>query len=164
MTFISIESPYSNVNPNIVNRNVCYALLAIKDSINNYNEASYAAHLLHTQLVFNGKPYYVGDWICRIPIVLNYFDGIKREKVLKLTNNVRKKADKIVLYVDFGITPGMEHARKFAIENNIPIEERNLPEHMLKSLPNVNKQNSNILFLAISSLVVSLGIYLWNVL
>lgn len=135
MSFISIESPYSGKTHQEVIRNVCYALLAVKDAAMNHDEASYASHLLHTQLVFNGRPYYVGDWICKFPSALSHFHGLDRKRVLELTNEARKKVDRIVFYTDLGFTPGMEHARQLAEKEGIPTEERKLPPSWLSNLP-----------------------------
>jgi|APSaa5957512493_1039668.scaffolds.fasta_scaffold89195_2 hypothetical protein len=132
-TFISMESPFSNPDHKLLKRNICYGLLAVKDAALNYNEVSYAPHLLHTQLVYKGNHYYVDDAICKSDKLGDFF-GVGRERILEMTNCVRKKADKIVFYTDFGMTNGMKFAEKFAIDNDIFIEKRKLPKEMLKLL------------------------------
>jgi hypothetical protein len=126
-TVVSIESPYNNKDPEILNRNINYAILALKDSCKNYNNAAYAAHLLNTQYVKAGQHNYVSDDI---------YDefGVGREKAIELTHAIRLKADKIVFYIDFGYSSGMLAAKDLAVKYNIPWEERYLPEYMMKEV------------------------------
>ena len=124
---VSIESPYNNVDPMILKRNINYAILAMKDSAKNYGESPYLSHLLLTQTVNNKEHIYIDD------NVVDPF-GIGREMALNITNEFRKRVDKIVFYVNFGYSNGMLFAKDFAIKNNIPIEERYLSDEMMTAL------------------------------
>lgn len=119
-----IESPYHNDDHKLLKRNICYAILALKDATTNYGNAAYASHLLNTQFVLNGSHYYVGD------DVADKF-SVGREAVISITHAIRMKSDKIVFYVDFGYSRGMLAAKNVALENGIPIEERRLPKVMM---------------------------------
>ncbi len=128
MQVVSIESPYSNSNPQILHRNICYAILALKDSTLNYGEASYASHLLNTQCVSAGQHLYVDD---KQPDKF----GVGRDQAIAITNTMRMKADKIVLYTDFGISMGMQIAKDIGNKYQIPVIERQLPKIMMDELP-----------------------------
>ena len=127
MQFVSIESPYNNADPNILKRNINYAILAVKDATKNYNNAVYAAHLLNTQYVQGGEHGYLSD------NVRDKF-GVGRDKVIEITHLIRLRADKIVFYVDFGYSNGMLAAKEVAENNDIQMEERRLPADMMKEL------------------------------
>lgn len=127
MQFVSIESPYNNADPNLLKRNINYAILAVKDATKNYNNAAYAAHLLNTQYVQDGEHGYLSD------DVRDKF-GVGRDKVIEITHLIRLRADKIVFYVDFGYSSGMLAAKELAEKNGILTEERRLPEEMMKEL------------------------------
>lgn len=122
--FVSIESPYHNLDPLILKRNINYAILAMKDSSKNHNEIPYPSHLLLTQTVVNNQHVYVDDTIVD-PL------GIGRELALNLTNELRKRVDKIVFYVNFGYSNGMKVAQQIAITHGIPIEERYLSDEVM---------------------------------
>jgi hypothetical protein len=116
-----------NSDPLILKRNINYAILAMKDSSKNYNEIPYLSHLLLTQTVVNNNHVYVDDTI------VDPF-GIGRELALNLTNELRKRVDKIVFYVNFGYSNGMKVAQQIAITHGIPIEERYLGEELMLSI------------------------------
>lgn len=121
---VSVESPYNNADPKLLKRNINYAIMAVKDSTRNYGNAAYASHLLNTQYVEGGEHCYLSD------DVDDKFD-LSREQVIAITHALRKKADKIVFYVDFGYSGGMLAAKDLASRYGIPIEERTLPKEML---------------------------------
>jgi len=122
---VSIESPYHNTDPAIIKRNINYAILAMKDSVKNHNEIPYLSHLLLTQTVVNKEHVYVDD---------TFTDpfGIGRDNALELTHGLRKRADKLVFYINFGYSNGMLAAKDLAIKYNIPIEERYLSDEIMK--------------------------------
>ena len=124
---VSIESPYNNKDPKILKRNINYAILSLKDATRNYGNAAYASHLLNTQYVENGEHRYIDD------DTEDKYD-CDRETVIEITNTFRRMMDKIVFYIDFGYSSGMLAAVRFAKEHKIPIEERTLPEEMLKEV------------------------------
>ena len=104
---VSVESPYHNTNQDILNRNINYAILAVKNETRSGN-AAYASHLLNTQYVDNGKHFYIND------DVHDRFD-CSREEVIRITNELRLKADKLVFYIDFGYSNGMITAKNLAM-------------------------------------------------
>ena len=124
---VSIESPYHNTNPIILQKNINYAIMAMKDSAKNYNEIPYLSHLLLTQVVINGNYMYTNDNI------IDHF-GIGRDNAINLTNELRKRVDKIVFYIDFGYSNGMNIAKQIAIDNNILTEERYLPATFMNNI------------------------------
>lgn len=121
---VSIESPYNNVDDALRERNIRYAILCMKDASLNHNEAAYASHLLNTQTVINGRHLYVSD---------DTFDPFDHDykTVIAMTHAIRARCDKIVFYVDFGMSSGMKSALDLANEKNIPTEERHLPADWL---------------------------------
>jgi hypothetical protein len=123
--FVSLESPFSNPDPKLLKRNICYGYLCAKDIARNFNEAVYASHLIHTPRVSNGIHAFADD------DVEDKF-GVGRDNILKLTNAARAKTDAIVFYIDFGMTQGMKFAEMFAKARGIPCEYRRLPNEMLK--------------------------------
>lgn len=125
-TFVSVESPYSNTDPGLLQRNINYAIMACKDCASNYNEAPYASHVIHTQIVSeNGTNGYVND-DCPDKF------GLGRDQAIELTNTARIHAQKIVFYTDFGFSSGLQIAKDVATQHNIPIEERKLPDDMMR--------------------------------
>lgn len=124
---VSIESPYHNVNPDLLHRNIRYAIMAVKDATANYGNAAYASHLLNTQFVQNKEHYYVDD------LHPDPYD-LTREQVISITHAMRLKADKIVFYIDLGYSNGMLAAKELAEKHHIPIEERFLPDHMMREV------------------------------
>ncbi|MBP7708464.1 hypothetical protein KA107_02170 [Candidatus Pacearchaeota archaeon] len=120
MAVISIETPYHNFDERIRQENICYAILCCKHAIREFNEVPYASHLLFTQVVLNGRHFYVPD---------NFEDkfGLGRERAIIMTDEIRKRVDKLVFYTDRGFSNGMRHAKELAIREKIPFEERKLP-------------------------------------
>lgn len=125
MVIVSVESPYHNTDPDLLNRNINYAIMACRHSIKFHGEAAYASHLIYTQTVREGEHGYVDD------NTVGEFD-LGRDEVIRITHEVRMRADKIVFYTDFGMSNGMKIAEKVAQENGIPVEYRKLPSEMLR--------------------------------
>lgn len=104
MILTIIESPYAGD----IERNVKYAKICMRDSLLR-GESPIASHLLYTQ-----------DGILD--------DDITEERQLGIDAGLawKKVAEKHVFYIDYGYSKGMEYARQYASNNNIPIEERRI--------------------------------------
>ena len=104
MKRVIIESPYAGD----IERNVKYARLCLKDSLNR-GEAPIASHLLYTQ---EG--------------VLD--DTIPEERILGIDAGLAWKsvAEKHVFYTDYGMSNGMQYAWDYAVEQSIVVEERKI--------------------------------------
>ena len=124
MTIVSVESPYHNEDPELLDRNIKYAIMACRHAIKFHGEAATASHLIYTQRVKDGVHEYVHDKI------VSEFD-LGRDEVISITNEIREKADKLVFYTDLGMSAGMKWAERIAKEKGIPVEYRKLPEKML---------------------------------
>lgn len=104
MRRVIIESPYAGD----VERNTEYARKCMRDSLMR-GEAPYASHLLYTQ-----------------PYVLD--DKIPDERKLGIEAGFvwGEVADATVVYIDYGITPGMQKGIERAIAAGHPVETRKL--------------------------------------
>ena len=104
MRLVIVESPYAGD----IERNVAYAREAIRDCLSR-GEAPLASHLLYTQ-----------------PGVLR--DGVPEERQLGIAAGLAwaKKADATVVYIDLGVSRGMEHGIADAVAAGRPIERRSL--------------------------------------
>lgn len=100
MRLVIIESPYAGD----VVRNTAYARAAMLDCLRR-GEAPLASHLLYTQ-------------------VLDDTDPAERTLGICAGHEWVPKADAVVLYVDLGISPGMDRARVLAQDLGIPVERR----------------------------------------
>lgn len=104
MRLVVLESPYAGN----VERNTAYARQCIKDCLRR-GEAPIASHLLYTQ-----------------PGVLN--DGVRDERKLgiKAGHSWISMAEALVVYIDRGVSVGMEQGIKEAERWEIPVEYRSL--------------------------------------
>ena len=104
MRRVILESPYAGD----IARNVLYARLCVRDSVLR-GEAPIASHLLYTQ-----------------PAILN--DSIPAERQLGIDAGLawRSVAEATVVYVDFGISRGMQYGIAAAEKAGIPVEYRKL--------------------------------------
>ena len=104
MKRVILESPYAGD----IDRNVEYARACVRDSLSR-DEAPIASHLLYTQ-----------KGILK--------DEIPEERMWGINAGLAWKevAELHVFYIDYGYSRGMEYAKQYATENNIPIEERRL--------------------------------------
>lgn len=102
MIRVILESPYAG----FIERNIQYARQCVKDCLKR-NESPIASHLLFTQMLD---------------------DNIPEERQLGIDAGLAWKevADKHVFYIDYGMSTGMEYAKKYATENNIEIEFRKI--------------------------------------
>ena len=104
MKKVIIESPYAGN----IERNIKYARACLKDSLNR-NEASLASHLLYTQ---EG--------------VLD--DTVESERMQGINAGLAwiEFADIHVFYIDYGMSKGMEYARRFSMGSGVKVEYRKL--------------------------------------
>lgn len=104
MKLVIIESPFAGD----VEANIEYARKCVKDSLSK-GEAPIASHLLYTQ-----------------PGILD--DNIPEERNWGIDAGLawRKVAEGTVVYIDRGISKGMEYGIKAAEESGIPVEYRNI--------------------------------------
>jgi len=104
MKCVILESPYAGD----VERNVAYAKRAILDSLVR-GEAPIASHLLFTQ-----------------PGILDDKDSTQRELGINAGHAWLSKADKIVVYEDYGISAGMTASILLASRMGVQAEYRKI--------------------------------------
>lgn len=104
MRLVIVESPYAGD----VEANVAYARRCVRDSLSR-GEAPIASHLLYTQ-----------------PGILD--DGVpdERQRGIEAGLAWRTVAHASVVYVDLGISPGMEYAIIAAQDAGVPVEYRSI--------------------------------------
>ncbi len=90
-----------------VERNQNYARAAMKDSLGR-GEAPFVPHLLYTQVLDDTKPE-------------------EREVGMRAGTAILIQCDKLVAYIDLGVSNGMKAEMDIARAYNIRIEERRLP-------------------------------------
>jgi hypothetical protein len=112
---VILESPYAGTSKEIT-RNIFYARLCVRDSLL-LGEAPIASHLLYTQ-----------------PMIL--VDAVPAERKLGISAGLawRKVAEATVVYVDLGISSGMQHGIDLALTAGNPVEYRSI-DWVLPSLP-----------------------------
>lgn len=110
---VVIESPYAGN----VERNTLYAKRALLDSLER-GEAPFASHLLYTQVLD---------------------DTIVRDRARGIDSQMAwiRKCDKVVVYMDYGVSPGMRAAISFARLISRPIEERFIGENFVPTFEDV---------------------------
>ena len=106
MRRVIVESPYGNADPQVVAENERYARACLHDCLIR-GESPYASHLLLTQ---EG--------------VLNDQDPDERELGMSAGWAWREVADVVVVYLDRGVSSGMQRAIKDAIAEGRMIERR----------------------------------------
>lgn len=109
MNRVIVESPFGGQQL----RNIIYARAALRDCLLR-GEAPYASHLLYTQ---SG--------------VLD--DDIPEERLLGMQAGFHWHglADYVAVYIDFGISRGMQAGMANAKQCGLPISERRLPSDVL---------------------------------
>lgn len=115
---VMLESPYAATPGRSVKDNVAYARLCMIDSVTR-GEVPFATHLLWTQ-----RP--DGGWAGEKNGATDAEHWLGRDKALAMGNAWREWADMTVLYVDFGVTPGMERAEQAASNCGQRTERRRL--------------------------------------
>lgn len=105
LKLVLVESPYAGN----IERNIRYAQAALRDCLQR-GEAPFASHLLYTQ-----------------PNVLS--DLLPEERALGIKAGLEwgKKAEKTVVYLDLGVSKGMQFGIDAARAAGRPVEERRLP-------------------------------------
>ncbi len=111
MNKVIIESPYSGN----IRRNVEYAQKCMADSLKR-GEAPFLSHLLYTQYSGIG---FVDDNDMNHKI-------IGRDKSIKAGQEWMKVANKVIIYIDLGITKGMKIGIINALKYGIHLEYRKL--------------------------------------
>lgn len=108
MRRVILESPYAGKTPEDVAANVDYARACVRDCLLR-DEAPLASHLLYTQ-----------------PGILR--DGVAEERALGMRAGLSwtPLAEAVVVYVDRGVTPGMQAGIARAKKNEIPVVMRSL--------------------------------------
>ena len=104
MRLVLIESPYAGD----VEAHTAYARLCMRDSLER-GEAPYASHLLYTQ-----------------PLILDDLDPEEREWGIHAGLSWGAVADLTAVYIDFGISSGMEYGIFAAKDHGRPIEYRKI--------------------------------------
>jgi hypothetical protein len=104
MKKVIIESPYAGN----IEQNIKYARACLKDSLDR-NEAPLASHLLYTQ---EG--------------VLD--DTVENERMQGINAGLAwlEVADLHVFYIDYGMSKGMEYARRFSMGSGVKVEFRKI--------------------------------------
>lgn len=125
MKKVILESPYTGIPKNdwikrrkfpvynivkwfLTKRNIRYARMCIRDSLSR-GESPIASHLLYTQ---KG--------------ILNDNIPVERKQGIDAGLAWKNDAETHVFYIDHGISNGMKYGMKYATENNIPVEYREL--------------------------------------
>lgn len=101
-----IESPYAGKTDEEVDANVAYAWRCVADSLAR-GEAPFAGHLFYT-VPLDDK------------IVGQRHMGIESHKAWL------RRSERVAVYEDHGVTPGMAEAIELATELGIPVETRRI--------------------------------------
>jgi hypothetical protein len=112
MKRVILESPFAGN----VEKNIIYARACVRDSLLR-GEAPIASHLLYTQ---SG--------------ILNDEIPAERQHGIDAGLTWKAVADGSVVYVDLGISRGMQYGIDAAKTTGLPVELRNLPADVMKSL------------------------------
>lgn len=107
MRRVILESPYGNVDPEVVHQNVAYARACLYDSLRR-GEAPIASHLLYPQ-------------------VLDDNTAEERQWGIDAGLEWRSVAEAAVVYTDRGISRGMQYGIEKALASGILVEYRTLP-------------------------------------
>lgn len=102
MRRVTIESPFAGD----IEANLEYARACLRDSLER-GEAPFASHLLYTQVLDDG-------------------DSVLRKRGMEAGFAYSAVADAIVVYVDRGVSPGMNEGIERARAFGVPVEFRSL--------------------------------------
>lgn len=104
--FVQFESPFGAPDAEGIVRNVTYALIGMRDSLQR-GEAPFASHLLYTQMLD---------------------DELPDERTMGIVAGLRigEHAEATVVYEDLGISRGMQMGIDHALDLGRPIEYRRL--------------------------------------
>lgn len=106
LTRVVLESPYAASSQGTVEEHTTYAQRAMHDSLMR-GEAPLASHLLYTQVLDDQSP-------------------AERHLGISAGHAWVRYAEVLVVYVDYGISPGMMKAIELAWDMNIPTEQRTI--------------------------------------
>lgn len=120
MIRVIIESPYAGRGrfkwlDRYLNKR--FARRCMKDSLSR-GEAPLASHLLYTQILRDS--------------------GLTRIQGMNAGFSWMAMADKVAVYCDRGITPGMMRGIKMARKLNIPVEERIINKNIIRTIVDAN--------------------------
>lgn len=103
---VIIESPFSAPTQDKIIRNVYYAMLAVRDSLGR-SEAPYASHLFYTQMLD---------------------DEVPDERMLGIAAglDIGKFATRTAVYLDLGVSRGMQYGVDAAMQAGRPVQGRYL--------------------------------------
>lgn len=101
-----VESPFAGASPEIRRRNLAYARRALLHSLLQ-GEAPIASHLLHAQVLSDNVPEH-------------------RELGIEAGLAWMEVAERVVFYVDYGMSPGMAFAKERALAYGCQIESRSI--------------------------------------
>ena len=104
--FTVIESPFSAPTIDELVRNIQYAMLAVRDSLS-CGEAPYASHLFYTQMLDDN-------------------DSAERQLGMDAGLTICQHADQTAVYVDLGVSHGMEYGINTAKKAERATTERRL--------------------------------------
>lgn len=104
MSRVIIISPFFSEKSNIIKRNIKYAIKCLKHSLY-FGESPLAFHLLYTYVLDDNKKE-------------------EREKGFKASKIWYKQAEKIAIYIDYGVSSGMQKDINIAREYLLPFELR----------------------------------------
>ena len=108
MRLVILESPYAATTSEGIQANVDYARACLRDSLMR-GESPIASHLLYTQ-----------------PGGLDDADPDERQRGIDAGLAWRMVAEASVVYIDRGISAGMQYGIKTALSRGIPVEMRRL--------------------------------------
>lgn len=108
MRLVIIETPYKSDTPEDLQKNINYARRCMADSLAR-GEAPFASHLLYTQ-----------------PGILDDNDPRQRQQGIRAGLEWGFMADATIVYIDLGISPGMQQGIDNANSFGRPVEYRNI--------------------------------------
>ena len=103
--FVLVESPFAGD----VATHLAYARRAVRHSLL-MGEVPFASHLLYTQ-------------------ILDDTDPVQREVGIALGLEKLRFADRMAIYTDYGVSPGMAGANREAIARGVPVEFRKIGQN-----------------------------------
>lgn len=125
-TVIVLESPYSGDN-------VAYTQRAMKHA-REKGEIVIIPHLLWTQ-----HHNFVSDWDEKYTV-----KNGGRDVSLEQIKELRRRADKVVFYTDYGMSSGMKHGLEHCKAEHIPYEERTIGDTDIDSKTVYIRNNDKI--------------------
>lgn len=108
MKLVILESPYAASDTHTVEEHVEYARACVRDSLDR-GEAPIASHLLYTQ-----------------PGILDDLQADERQWGIDAGLAWRRVADLTAVYVDLGISRGMEYGIQAALKSGLQIQQRTI--------------------------------------